>query len=85
MIQFVRVLGVVLMAIGALVIVAWLIKPLRQALPVVYDGFRALPGAIQFGLIIAAVGFVLLISSLIWERLEDRKREGRLHDDDLGN
>ena len=82
MIQFIRILGVLLMAIGALVIVAWLIKPLRQAMPVIYDGFRSLPGAIQFGLVIAAVGFLLLISSLIWERLEDRKQEGQLLDED---
>ena len=82
MIQFVRILGGVLMALGVLVILAWLIKPLREAMPVIYDGFRALPGEIQFGLVIAAIGFLLLISSLIWERLEDRKREGRLLDDD---
>ena len=82
MIQFLRILGGVLMGIGALVILAWLIKPLRQVLPTIYDGFRSLPGAIQFGLVIAAIGFVLLISSLIWERLEDRKQEGSLLDDD---
>ena len=82
MIQFVRILGGLLMAIGALVILAWLIKPLRQAMPAMYDAFRSLPGAIQFGLVIAAIGFLLLMSSIIWERLEDRKREGRLLDDE---
>ena len=82
MTQFVRILGGMLMAIGALVILAWLIKPLREVMPMVYDGFRALPGAVQIGLVMAAVGFLLLISSIIWERLEDRKREGRLLDDD---
>jgi drug/metabolite transporter superfamily protein YnfA len=78
----VRILGGLLMALGAVVVLAWFIKPLRQVLPLIYDGFRSLPGAIQFGLVVAAIGFLLLISSLIWERLEDRKREGRLLDDD---
>ena len=82
MIKLVRILGWLLMAIGALVILTWLIEPLRAIWPVAYDWFRSLPGAIQFGLVIAAVGFLLLFSSLIWERLEDRKREGSLLDDD---
>lgn len=82
MIQLVRIVGGLLMAIGAIVILTWLIKPLRAIWPFVFDWFRSLPGAIQFGLVIAAVGFLLLLSSLIWERLEDRKREGNLLDED---
>ena len=82
MIQLVRIVGGLLMAIGAMVILTWLIKPLRTIWPFVFDWFRSLPGAIQFGLVIAAVGFLLLLSSIIWERLEDRKREGNLLDDD---
>ena len=83
MTRMVRILGGLLMALGVVVVLAWLIKPVRKVLPHIYDGFRSLPGAIQFGLVVAAIGFLLLISSLIWERLEDRKREGRLLDDDI--
>ena len=76
MIQFVRIMGGVLIGVGVVVILTWLIKPLREAWPFLIDGFRSLPMAVQIGLIIAAIGFVLLLSSIIWERLEDRKREG---------
>jgi hypothetical protein len=82
MIKLVRILGALLVVLGALVILAWLIKPLREILPTLWDGFRALPGPVQFGLIIAAIGFLILFSSIIWERLEDRKTEGSLLDDD---
>jgi drug/metabolite transporter superfamily protein YnfA len=81
-IRIVRILGLLLIAIGVLVILSWLIEPLRKIWPVLFDWFRSLPGTIQFGLVIAAVGFLILFSSIIWERLEDRKTEGRLLDDD---
>ena len=82
MIQLVRILGWLLMVVGALVIATWLIKPLREIWPSLIKWFQSLPLAIQFGLIIAAIGFLLLLSSLIWERLEDRKSEGNLLDED---
>ena len=82
MIRFVRIMGGLLIVLGAIVILTWLIEPLRAVWPVLIDGFRSLPIAIQIGLIIAAIGFLLLMSSIIWERLEDRKREGSLLDDD---
>lgn len=76
MIQFLRIVGGVLIVVGALVILTWLIKPLREAWPHLIDAFRSFPVAVQIGLIVAAIGFLLLFSSIIWERLEDRKREG---------
>ena len=82
MIQLVRILGWLLMAVGAVVIATWLIKPLRQVWPAITEWFQMLPLPIQVGLVIAALGFLLLISSLIWERIEDRKHEGNLLDDD---
>lgn len=82
MIRLVRIIGAVLMAIGVLVILAWLIEPIRNVLPSLYDAFRAMPIAVQIGLAIAAVGFVLLFSSILWERMEDAKRDGSLLDDD---
>ncbi len=82
MIRIVRVIGALLMAAGVLIILTWLIKPLRQIWPYLYEWFRSLPGAIQFGLLMAAVGFLILFSSLIVERLEDRKQESNLLNDD---
>ena len=82
MIRLVRILGGILMALGVIVILSWLIEPLRKVWPFLFDSFRLLPGAIQFGLIVAAIGFLILISSIIWERLEDRKKEGSLLDDE---
>ena len=82
MIQFVRIFGGLLIVLGAIVILTWLIEPLRAVWPVLIDGFQALPIAVQVGLVIATVGFLLLFTSIIWERLEDRKREGSLLDDD---
>lgn len=82
MIPFVRILGGLLIVVGAIVILTWLIEPLRAVWPLAIDGFRSLPIAIQIGLIVAAIGFLLLFSSIIWERLEDRKQEGSLLDDD---
>ena len=76
MIQFIRIFGGLLIVIGAIVILTWLIKPLREAWPFLIDAFRSLPAAIQIGLIVAAIGFLMLLSSIIWERLEDKKREG---------
>ncbi len=81
MIRLVRILGWLLMVLGALVILSWLIKPLREAWPHAFEAFRALPIAVQVGLVIAAVGFLILFSSLIWERLEDRKQESGLSDE----
>lgn len=82
MIRTVRVIGAMLMVIGAVVILTWLIKPLRQLWPYLIEWFRTLPGAIQLGLVLAAVGFLILFSSLVVERLEDRKKEGNLLDDE---
>ena len=82
MIRIIRILGALLIVIGALVILSWLIEPLREFWPTLFEWFRSLPGAIQFGLVIASIGFLILFSSILWERLEDRKQEGSLLDDD---
>ena len=81
MIRLLRILGITLIVLGILVILTWLIEPLRDILPMTYDWFRSLPPAMQIGLGIAAVGFLLLFSSVVWERLEDRKNEADLLDD----
>jgi len=82
MIRTVRIIGALLMGAGVLVILTWLIKPLREFWPLLIDWFRTLPMPIQLGLVLAAVGFLILFSSLVVERIEDRKKEGNLLDDE---
>ncbi len=82
MIRLVRIIGIVLMAVGVIVILTWLIEPLREVLPAIVDWFRTLPITIQIGLTLAAIGFLLLFATLVWERIEDRKSEGNLLDED---
>lgn len=81
MIRLLRIIGVALVVIGVLVILTWLIEPLRNVIPHIYDWFRTLPIPMQIGLSVATVGFLLLFSSIVWERLEDRKQEENLLDD----
>ena len=81
MIRLIRVIGWVFMACGVLIILTWLIKPLRKIWPLAIEWFQSLPVAMQIGLGMAVVGFVLLFSSVVWERIEDRKSEADLLDD----
>jgi hypothetical protein len=66
-----------LIAAGMVSVATWLIKPLRF----IWPWLRQLPIAIQIGFAAAAVGFVLLLGSIIWERLEDHEREKDLIDE----
>jgi membrane protein implicated in regulation of membrane protease activity len=77
MIRLVRILGFLLIVAGAIVLVAWLIKPLRS----VWPWLLMLPWPIKLGLGAAAVGLLLLFGSLIWERLEERGEDRNLRDD----
>jgi hypothetical protein len=84
-IRFIRTLGYVMIVCGILSIITWLIKPLRQIWPWIAgplkDWFLSLPLAIQVGAVAASGGFLLLVTSLIMERIEDRKSEKGLFDD----
>jgi hypothetical protein len=77
MIRLIRVTGLLFMGAGAILLLVWFIKPLRFFWP----WLRTLPWPIQAGLAAAAVGLLLLMGSLIWERLEDRERDWSLRDD----
>ena len=78
MIRLIRVTGLLFMGAGAIVLLVWMIEPLRFLWP----WLRALPWPIQLGLAAAGIGLLLLMGSLIWERLEDRERDASLRDDD---
>jgi hypothetical protein len=76
-IRLVRILGVLLIGAGAVVLLTWLIEPLRYLWP----WLRSLPLALQVGLAAAAAGFILLLGSLIWERLEELQGDKELRKD----
>jgi len=76
--RLVRILGFLLIAAGAIVIAAWFIEPLRE----VWPWFLELPLPIRIGLTIAAIGLLLLVGTVIWERIEDRDGDRKLLDND---
>jgi len=75
-IRLVRIVGYLFIGAGAAVLLTWLIQPLRSLWP----WLRQLPVALQVGLAAAAVGFILLLGSLIWERLEDLEKDKDLRE-----
>jgi len=77
MIRLIRIVGFLLIAAGAVITLTWLIEPLRA----IWPWLARLPVAIQIALGIAAVGFLLLLGSILWERWEDRDRDRGLLDD----
>ena len=79
MIDLLRVVGFVLIAVGALVFGSWFIDPLRELWP----AFLELPLPLRLGITVAAVGLVLLFATVVWERMKDREKDRSLLDDDL--
>ena len=77
-IRLLRVLGFLLIAAGACVLLTWLIRPLRALWP----WLMQLPAPIRIGLGAAAAGFVLLLATLIWERVQELEKNRGLRDDE---
>ena len=73
----VRITGFAMIVAGIVFILAWFIKPLRFLWP----WFRALPLLLQVGLGLAALGLLILMISLIWERISERHQDRDLLDD----
>lgn len=68
------------MVAGALVLASWLITPLRMFWPLLLT----LPLPVQLGLAIAALGLLLLVASLIAERLGERRKDAELIGQEFG-
>jgi len=79
-IRLTRIFGFLMIAAGAVVILTWLFAPLRF----VWGLLLKLPLPIQVGLGAALFGLLLLLGSLIWERMEERKEDRELGDEDYG-
>ncbi|MDA0684010.1 MAG: hypothetical protein O2797_07795 [Bacteroidetes bacterium] len=84
-----RNVGFALIIIGVLTGLSWFIEPLRK----LFHFFWMLPRPLQFGSALAAVGLLVLIISLLFERWTDRHDDADLKEDfipphsptDLGN
>jgi hypothetical protein len=79
MIRLLRVLGVMMIGVGAIIIMTYLIEPLRA----IWLWSQDLPMPIQISLGVAVGGFLLIFSTLIWERIEGREADRSLLDDSL--
>ncbi len=77
MIRLVRITGFLLIAVGALLVLSYLVEPLREVWALVYE----LPLVIRIGLALAATGLLVLLGSLIWERYEERENDRSLLDE----
>ena len=66
-----------LSGVGVLALLFWMIRPLRTIWPYLLQ----LPWPIQLGLSALLMGFLLILASLIVERMEDRGHENHLRDD----
>jgi membrane protein implicated in regulation of membrane protease activity len=78
LIRLVRITGMLMIAAGIVVAGLWSIKPLRM----VWPWLTKLPLPIQIGVAVAAAGLLLLVGTLIWERLEEREHDQSLRDQD---
>lgn len=77
MIRLVRIVGYLSIAAGAIVLLTWLFEPLRALWPFLL----ALPLPVKLGLGAAAVGVLLILGSMIWERMERRTEDRELLDE----
>ena len=78
MIRLVRITGFLLIITGAIVFLTYFIEPLREVWPWLLE----LPLPIRIGLMLAGIGLLILMGSLIWERWEERELDQSLREDD---
>lgn len=81
MAETLRIIGILMMLIGALVAGSWFIEPLRQVWPLLFD----LPLPIRIGLGVAAAGLLVVFGTVLHERIgadPESLREVRGVDDD---
>ena len=77
MIRLVRITGFLFIGVGALLVATWFIEPLQELWQFVYE----LPLIVRIGLGMAAVGLLILLGSILWERYEDLENDRKLLDE----
>ncbi len=77
MIELFRIMGFLLLCSGGLVIATWLIEPLRKLWPLLL----ALPLPVLIGVAVGSFGLILLLASLIWERMKERDADSKLREE----
>ena len=77
-VSLVRFVGFGLMVLGAVILLTYAFEPLRAFWP----WLLALPLPVKLGFGVAAIGLVVLFSSLLWERWQDRAQDRSLLEDD---
>ena len=77
MTKHLRTIGSVMVGIGILIILAWMIDPLRALL----EWFWVLPVQLQIGGVVAGIGLVVLFISLLGERWASREEDAALKED----
>lgn len=77
MTRLLRITGFLLIGAGAVIILVWMIRPLRAVWPWLIE----LPPAIQIGFGVAALGLIVLMASLIAERIGEREADRALRED----
>ena len=77
MTRLLRNVGFGLVFVGVLLVLFWAIEPLRM----VWPWLRGLPLPVRVGVIVAAFGLIVLVGSLISERIRDREADKELLDE----
>ena len=72
-----RNVGIGLILVGALLVLAWAVEPLR----LIWPRIRGLPIPIQVGVVAGILGMAVLMGSLISERIRDREADEKLRND----
>ncbi len=75
--RLLRSIGFGLIALGVVLILAWLIEPLR----VVWPWLMQLALPFRIGVLAAALGLAVIMTSLISERIRERESDKHLLDD----
>lgn len=78
MISVLRIVGFLMIGVGLLLAASWFIEPLRQLWPMLLE----LPLPIRIGLVVAAIGLLVVFGTVIHDRLRSDPNSLR---EDLGD
>jgi len=70
MTEVLRIVGFLMIAAGGLLMASWFIEPLRELWPMLL----ALPWPVRIGLAVAGIGLLVILATVIHDRLRADKR-----------